>query len=172
VSDFGQVLVLALAIVLLGLAARRYARSWVPLIVLSAALVGAVFLGDVVKPLVARVRPAYAATVGVNGYAFPSGHATQSIAVYGGFAYLTAGWLRTWSAKVAAWTVAILVVLLIGFSRVYLGLHWVTDVLGGYALGAVWLAAVLVTTSAIQGAWRRHHLPATVTQPLRRNLSA
>jgi undecaprenyl-diphosphatase len=172
VSDFGGALLLAAVIVLLGLAARRYAGSWVPLMVLSAALVGAVVLGDVVKPLVARARPPYAASVGVNGYTFPSGHATQSIAVYGGLAYVAAGWLRTWSAKVAAWTIAVVVVLLIGFSRIYLGLHWVTDVLGGYALGAVWLAAVLVTTSAIQGAWRRHHLPATVTQPLRRNLSA
>jgi undecaprenyl-diphosphatase len=171
VSDFGGALLLAAVIVLLGLAARRYAGSWVPLMVLSAALVGAVVLGDVVKPLVARARPPYAASVGVNGYTFPSGHATQSIAVYGGLAYVAAGWLRTWSAKVAAWTIAVVVVLLIGFSRIYLGLHWVTDVLGGYALGAVWLAAVLVTTSAVQGAWRRRHLPATVTQPLRRNLS-
>jgi undecaprenyl-diphosphatase len=171
VSDFGGALLLAAVIVLLGLAARRYAGSWVPLMVLSAALVGAVVLGDVVKPLVARARPPYAASVGVNGYTFPSGHATQSIAVYGGLAYVAAGWLHTWSAKVAAWTIAVVVVLLIGFSRIYLGLHWVTDVLGGYALGAVWLAAVLVTTSAVQGAWRRRHLPATVTQPLRRNLS-
>ncbi|MFP5318758.1 MAG: bifunctional DedA family/phosphatase PAP2 family protein [Acidimicrobiia bacterium] len=156
VTDLGGWLVLAVTVVVVGLAARHYTSSWRPLLVLTVALAGGVLLSDMVKSLVARPRPTLAAVVVPGeGFAFPSGHATYAIAVYGGLAYLAAGWLRSWPAKVAAWTVAIAVVLLIGFSRVYLGSHWTTDVLGGYALGAVWLASVLVTTSAIQGAWDR-----------------
>jgi len=157
VTDLGQIVVLAVAVLVVGLVARRRRQGWLPLLILGLALVGAVALTDVVKPLVGRVRPDMGPLTRGDGFAFPSGHATQSAAVYGALAYLAAGWSRTWKSKVLAWTLALLIVLLVGFSRVYLGLHWATDVLGGYALGAVWLAAVLVTTSAIRGAWHRRH---------------
>jgi len=157
-SDLGAVFLLVLAALAVGLPARRLAGSWLPLIILGLALAGSVALADIVRPLVGRGKPAMAGIAAGGGFAFPSDHATQAIAVYGALAYLAAGWLRTWSAKVAVWTGAVMLVLLIGFSRVYLGRHWATDVLGGYALGAVWLAAVLVTISAVQGIWRRHQL--------------
>ncbi len=157
VTTTGSVGVLTAAVLTVGVAARRVSSSGLPLLILGVALAGAVLLSDAVKPLVGRPRPDMASVVvRGEGFAFPSGHATHSIAVYGGLAYVAAGWFRTWSAKVAAWTVALGAILLVGFSRVYLGSHWATDVLGGYALGAVWLAAVLVTTSAVQGAWHHH----------------
>jgi membrane protein DedA with SNARE-associated domain/membrane-associated phospholipid phosphatase len=155
VTELGHIAVLSLAVLITGVVVQRLTRNWLPLLILGLALLGAVALTDVVKPLVGRLRPDMGPLVSADGFAFPSGHATQSAAVYGGIAYLAAGWFRTWKSKVAAWTGALLLVLLVGFSRVYLGLHWTTDVLGGYALGAVWLAAVLVSTSAIRGAWNR-----------------
>jgi len=155
VTAFGGMSVIVAIVLVFGLIARRRSGTWTPLIVALIAVVGALVLSDVVKPLVGRGRPALPGARRTGGFAFPSGHATQSVAAYGCLAYVAAGWFRTWSAKVAAWTLALVVVLLIGFSRVYLGYHWVTDVLGGYAAGAVWLAAVLVTTSAVQGALHR-----------------
>ena len=155
VTDLGGLALLGAVVLIGGLLARRTCRNWLPLLILMLALAGAVALTDVVKPLVGRARPAIGPLVGGDGFAFPSGHAVQSVAVYGALAYLVAGWVRTWRSKVALWTVALAIVLLVGFSRVYLGMHWTTDVLGGYALGSVWLAAVLVTTSAIRGAWHR-----------------
>ena len=157
-SDLGAALVLVVTAIAVGLVARRLTQSWVPMIILGLALVGSVALADLVPPLVGRAKPAMAGVVPASGFGFPSGHATEAIAVYGALAYLAAGWLRAWKAKVAVWTGALVLVLLIGFARIYLGLHWATDVLGGYALGAVWLAAVLVTISAVQGIWRRHVL--------------
>ena len=157
VTDMGSMAILVVAAVAVGLLARKLTKNWLPFVVLGAALVGGWLVPDLVKPLVGRVRPQMGALVAKEGYSFPSGHAAQAIALYGAVAWLGAGWLRSWRGKVAAWTVALLLVLMVGFSRVYLGVHWTTDVLGGYALGAVWLAVVLVTTSAIQGAWRRHH---------------
>jgi undecaprenyl-diphosphatase len=159
VTALGHIAALILAVLIPGVVVQRMTRSWLPLLILGLALLGAVAMTDVVKPLVGRVRPGMGPLVAADGFAFPSGHATQSVAVYGGLAYIAAGWFRTWKAKVATWTVALVLVLLVGFSRVYLGLHWTTDVLGGYALGAVWLAAVLVTTSAIRGAWHRRRPP-------------
>jgi membrane protein DedA with SNARE-associated domain len=164
-SDLGAVAVLVVATAAVGLVAWRLTRSWVPLIVMTTALVGAVALTDVVRPLVGRERPPVLALVASGGFAFPSDHATQAVAVYGALAYLAAGWIRSWSAKVAVWTVSGVLVLLIGFSRVYMGAHWATDVLGGYALGALWLASVLVTISAVQGIWRRGTSALPGTQP-------
>ncbi|HEV3496776.1 MAG TPA: bifunctional DedA family/phosphatase PAP2 family protein, partial [Actinomycetes bacterium] len=152
-SAVGGGFTLVVFVLACGLLARRLTGSWLPLLTLSVCLAGAGVLDDVVKPVIGRERPDVGPVVATGaGSAFPSGHATQSVAVYGAVAYIVAGRLRTWSARVAAWTVALVLVLLVGFSRIYLGVHWLTDVLGGYALGALWLAAVLVTISAVQGA--------------------
>ncbi len=159
VTELGAAVVLVSAVVIVGLVAYWLTRSWVPLLVLTLSLLGTVVLGDVVKQLVGRPRPTGYRMIDVSGSGFPSGHAAQSAAVYGALAYLAAGWVRSWRAKVAVWTVALVVLLLVGFSRVYLGAHWTTDVLGGYALGTVWLAAVLVTVSAIRGAWHSRRTP-------------
>lgn len=163
VTDLGSGVVLVLLVLAAAVLSWRKTHNWVTLVILGAALLGGMVLGDAVKPLVKRVRPPSMAAIHVDGYAFPSSHATRAIAVYGALAYVAAGLMRTWSAKVAAWTAALLVALLVGFSRIYLGVHWTTDVLGGYALGALWVAAVLVSTSAVQGAWRRRQMPVSVS---------
>lgn len=142
-----------------GVVAWRTTSSWVPGLILACALIGGIFLSDVIRPLVDNVQPPMVSGDRFRDSTFPSGRAAQSAAAYGALAYLLAGWLRTWSARVAVWTVAVVVVLVIGFSRVYLAVQWTTDVLGGLALGTVWLGVVLVTTSALQGAWRRHRRP-------------
>ena len=70
-----------------------------------------------------------------EGYGLPSGHSQSAVVVWGTIA---AGFRQTW-----LWVVAILLMVLIGFSRIYLGVHFPTDVLGGWAVGAVFLAAYL-----------------------------
>jgi membrane-associated phospholipid phosphatase len=70
-----------------------------------------------------------------EGYGLPSGHSQSAVVVWGTIA---AGFRKTW-----LWVVAILLMVLIGFSRIYLGVHFPTDVLSGWAVGAVFLAACL-----------------------------
>lgn len=105
---------------------------------------GAVVLYTAAKALVDRPRPPVAdALVHASNTAFPSGHATQAIAAWGILALvLAAGHARAWRVVLPACAVGI--VLLVGASRIYLGVHWATDVLGGYVLGGGWLALVLV----------------------------
>src|SRR5260370_10982770 len=91
--------------------------------------------------------------VKASGPAFPSGHTTVAMAVFGALAFFLT---RDRSLRVRAWIWAsfFLVILMIGASRVYLGVHWLTDILGGYAVGAAWLLLV-VFGSASQIAKRK-----------------
>ena len=67
----------------------------------------------------------------------------ESFVAYGMLAYLAVLWLRSWEARVAAVCGAALLVVLIGFSRMYLGVHYFSDVIAGYAAGGVWLSALI-----------------------------
>ena len=122
---------------------RRRRSRW-PLFMMGAAFLGAAGLYDVVKPAVGRARPPAALQVGGPdiGRAFPSGHATQTISFYGMLAVV----LIVAYAPKRRWPLVIgaaLVTLVVGASRLYLGVHWLTDVLGGYALGLAWLSLVM-----------------------------
>jgi undecaprenyl-diphosphatase len=113
---------------------------------LWAAFGGAVVLYEAFKSVVGRARPPAAEMIlHAGGYAYPSGHTTQAIAVWGLLAFLAAAARppRARRARTAILTIAAAVILLVGASRIYLGAHWLTDVLGGYALGATWLALIL-----------------------------
>ena len=135
---------------------RRH-RTWRPLVMVAVAFLGAAGLYDIVKPAVGRARPGAALQVGGPdiGNAFPSGHATQTISFYGMLAIvLIIGYAarRRWLLIIGA----ALVTLVVGASRLYLGVHWLTDVLGGYALGLAWLSLVTVTSLLLEGRRPRH----------------
>jgi membrane protein DedA with SNARE-associated domain/membrane-associated phospholipid phosphatase len=149
-SVLGSSFALLPVVVAAGLVAHRRGRGWGPLAVLVAAPLGSIALYDTIKALVARPRPHVGTVIAsASGFSFPSGHATEAVAALGALAYVCSGELDGWSAKVSAWAAAAIVALAVGLSRVYLGVHWLSDVLGGYALGAAWLAALLATATVV-----------------------
>ena len=99
----------------------------------------AVALFSVTKRVYARARPAGLGGIVPSSYSFPSGHATAATAVCCTLAYVF--WREGLLGRRTAILVAVLAPLLIGFSRVYLNVHWATDVLGGWSAGL--LIAVL-----------------------------
>jgi undecaprenyl-diphosphatase len=147
-------------IIPLGIAVGGYLylrrSTWRPVVMMAAAFAGAAALYDIVKPAVARTRPPAALQVGGpdTGWAFPSGHATQSIAFYGMLAIVLSLWYAPSRRRLFA-IGAGLVVIVVGASRLYLGVHWLTDVLGGYALGLAWMSLVMIASQLIDDRERR-----------------
>jgi undecaprenyl-diphosphatase len=113
-------------------------------VLVAAAALGGVALDEVMKLHFKRLRPEVPwAFVHEHSFSFPSGHSVLAMAMYGVIVYKTYDKLRSVWARAALMAGALLMVLGIGVSRVYLGVHYPSDVVGGYFVGAVWLAAVI-----------------------------
>lgn len=126
-------------------------RAWTVALYWAAALLGARACVMALKLGMARVRPASIYS-GLESYSFPSGHATSSMVTYGFLAFLLC--LRQpWRVRIPVLALTVVAVAAIGVSRLYLGMHWLSDVAAGYALGLAWIA--LLGT-----AYRTLHRPA------------
>lgn len=91
------------------------------------------------KIVVHRARPSFSPLIREDSFSFPSGHATLSVAFFGLIAYLLAGSVKTQAARINIFFVWLFLVFAIGLSRLYLGVHYPTDVLAGYLTGFFWL---------------------------------
>jgi membrane-associated phospholipid phosphatase len=147
VTTLGSTSVLALvaATAVAYLVHRRRGRDAALLVV---ALAGAQLVTWILKAALERPRPSFDEPVATaDWFSFPSGHASNSLALYGALAYVFAG--RS-SRPVRAVVLAGLTLLVaaIGFSRVYLGVHYLTDVIAGYSAGLAWLLLVIYCARA------------------------
>ena len=116
-------------------------HKWRAAIGVAVGLGGSVLLTNVVKTLTDRSRPpASHWLVNATGSAYPSGHAMDCLAVFGALALLLAA--RRFPGRHVAIPASAVIVLVVGWSRLYLGVHWLTDVVGGYLLAGAWVAAV------------------------------
>ena len=120
-----------------------YKRGWrLSAVLLAVSTGGSVVLTTVLKGVFQRARPElFDSGYQASFYSFPSGHATVAVGFYGMLTVILAYRLR----GAGRWAVAacgVLVVLLIGFSRLYLGVHYPTDVLAGYLSALLWLVCV------------------------------
>jgi len=131
----------------------------------TAAIVGGSLLNNVLKTIIHRPRPISETTlVTAYGWSFPSGHAMTSMIFYGMIAYLLVRTVGSWRLRAFFMALAGFMVFMIGFSRIYLQVHYLSDVLAGYAGGLFWLSICitglevysakkkLAATQATQGA--------------------
>jgi undecaprenyl-diphosphatase len=106
-------------------------------------LAGAGLLNGLLKFSFARVRPASYFDYPLPGSpSFPSGHALYAASVFGGLAVLLTARMQNRLLQVVIWLVVVCLILLVGISRVYLGVHYPSDVLAGYAIGVIWVTTV------------------------------
>jgi membrane-associated phospholipid phosphatase len=145
VTDLGgAILLTALCLAAYTLLSRRGERSLGVFVV--AAFLGAQLLTAALKVGFRRDRPVFDEPLASAGtYSFPSGHALVSLVVYGALAYVLATRLRSPHARVACFAGAALLAFVIGFSRLYLGVHFLSDVLAGFSAGTAWLLVCIAT---------------------------
>jgi undecaprenyl-diphosphatase len=153
---------IALAVVAAVAAALAIRRRITPLVV-AAILVG--WLGEllavtVAKSVVQRHRPPEAVRLVVaHGWSFPSGHTANAVVVFVAAAAVVTGLTGARTVHALAWVLAVLLVALVGFSRVELGAHWTTDVLAS----AVWTSCFVVVVVAVLKPHR--YAPAPIRSP-------
>jgi undecaprenyl-diphosphatase len=153
VTWLGATAVTVPVLTVVGIVLARRRRSWAPVLDIAVVYGTAVFLHAVVGQVVHRSRPpATDWLVSAHGWAYPSGHTTQAVAAWGILAVLVASPRNRFLAGAAAAVIAILV----AASRVYVGVHWTTDVLAGAAMAT----AILALWSGFRQSWF-----ATNTQP-------
>lgn len=153
-TTFGSVAFLATASVLVS-ALFAFRKSWDRLLVFCSAVLGGSVLNIVLKHFYHRQRPVLENPfVTLSSYGFPSGHTMGSTIFYGVLVLIV--WSTNWArwAKVAATFFAFALVLTIGLTRIYLGAHYLTDVLAAFAAGAVWLA---LCWSALESSRKYRH---------------
>lgn len=121
-------------------------RQWSPIVLTVVTAIGASTMVGVGKGIVGRSRPPLIDAVPPyeHSFSFPSGHSLNSMAIAGILAYCLVRKVHTRLLRVVVVVVALLFAVLIGLSRVYLGHHWLTDVLCAWALALAWLTVVIV----------------------------
>ncbi|MEP6638354.1 MAG: phosphatase PAP2 family protein [Chloroflexota bacterium] len=125
---------------------------------LAVAIGGSVALNSALKLLIERPRPMLPWAHVLPDYSFPSGHSMNSLVFYLALAVLT--WINVGRrAGGVAVIVALVIAIAVGFSRIYLGYHYLSDVVGGFAAGLAWLFIVSIAFETIPNAWARRPWP-------------
>lgn len=144
---------IGLAVIGIGVAMLLYVRKHrgMALYVIVTSVIGGL-LNLVLKGMFERARPDLAVALRqAHGYSFPSGHAMGSMIVLGCLAYVMARSWGPWRLRSATIAFLIASIAAVGLSRVYLGVHWISDIAAGFAAGFVWLVVATVTFEAF---WR------------------
>src|SRR5690554_3967 len=103
----------------------------------------------VLKKVIDRERPSFEHLVSVSTLSYPSGHSMSAMAFYGFLIYLSFRFSQSWGPKLFAFFGFGLLILLIGISRVYLGVHYPSDVVAGFMGGLIWVAFCAVIFNII-----------------------
>lgn len=145
----------------------RLWRSWLPATLMLAAALGSLTVTFVGKNVIDRVRPPFEFAIAPfeSTPSFPSGHALNAVVVGGIIAYLLFRHLETRRARIVVVVLAVVYAITMGASRVYLGHHWLTDVMTGWLLGAAWLALVITSHIVTVAFHKRRHAAAGITPP-------
>ena len=126
-------------------------RGWNRLVALVLTMAGGGLLNVLLKHFFHRQRPVFEnPLVTIESFAFPSGHAMGATLLFGLLAVIALRFVRATAARVAIVIAAVSIIALIGLTRIYLGAHFLTDVLAAFAIGSAWLAFAWATAETFR----------------------
>ncbi|MET1087527.1 MAG: phosphatase PAP2 family protein [Arthrobacter sp.] len=134
-------------------------RTWRPIVLVGGAALVSTLATTLGKRLVGRTRPDYSEAVPPyeTSPSFPSGHTLNTTVVIGVLVYLMCLQFRMLWARITAITAGVIFITAMGLSRVFLGHHWLTDVMAGWILGLAWVCMVILAHRLFHLIRRREH---------------
>jgi membrane-associated phospholipid phosphatase len=128
---------------------RRHLRHWA--LTMFVAVYTGMLLNGILKLVFQRARPHFDdAVLTLNGYSFPSGHTMTATVFYGTLCAIVVSQITSWPRRFLVIIMGALLIATVGFSRIYLGVHYLSDVLGAMVEGLAWLAICLTATAMRQ----------------------
>ncbi len=112
---------------------------------LIGAMIGNTVILEVLKTVTYSPRPTNELVL-ETGNSFPSGHVTRTVVLFGLLTFFAWQTWKTTSTKAVTSALFVAIISLVGFTRIYLNVHWLSDVIGGYFLGAFWITFCIVIT--------------------------
>jgi undecaprenyl-diphosphatase len=150
VTTLGDGIVVTMLVLIVSVFLWLTWHRWSVYLLLVGVLGGQV-LNNILKVVFSRPRPEVMEwATDVRTLSFPSGHAMSAIMAYGTVAYLVGRLEPTPAMRRATWAMAAIIILGIGFSRLYLGVHYPSDVLAGFIAGFAWLTFVAASMEAVR----------------------
>lgn len=134
-------------------------RWWYALLALALVVPGGLLLNYLLKMAFARARPGWG-DIDLLGYSFPSGHTMTATLLYGLLGVFFAIAVKSWRWRAITVALAFMIICAVGFSRIYLGAHYFSDVVAAFAAGTAWLAICLTAVETL-----RRHKPLASRQP-------
>ncbi len=144
-TDLGGTVVMPVIATVAAVALALWWRRWTPILLMAVAAGGSVLLTVIGKQSIDRARPPqqFAVAPFETSPSFPSGHTLNSWVILLLIAYLISCRVESRGCRISVTAVAVVLAVAMGLSRVYLGHHWLTDVLVGWTLGSAWLIVVV-----------------------------
>lgn len=155
ISFLGSMIFLTIATagVIIWFAYRRWGREAK---LMAATMIGASFLNLTLKLAFKRARPVpFFDLWPPESYSFPSGHSLTSACFFGAFAAIITARIKRRRRRILVWIVCTITFVLIGFSRIYLGVHHTTDVIAGFAAALIWILVVRFVEMTLRRRRRR-----------------
>jgi undecaprenyl-diphosphatase len=113
------------------------------LILLVGAIIGSAILNQILKVIFHRTRPNFHRLIDISGYSYPSGHAMSAFTVYVILSFLLWRHIESRWGRSTLLVFSTFMILMIGLSRIYLGVHFPSDVIGGYLASGLWLTIAI-----------------------------
>jgi undecaprenyl-diphosphatase len=129
-------------------------------LLLTAAMAANIILVETIKTLVHFPRPLNGILT-VQGFSFPSGHVTNTVVLFGLLTYFAWNHWKSSILRILWSFFSVLIAIVVGLDRIYLNVHWFSDVLGGYSLGVFWLTFSILTFLYLERVVIDQELPTT-----------